>query len=93
LPAKTYPYPPVRAARGPSPRPNTDSIVDRRDRLMADLVELRKSRAGSRHIENAYQLLTRRWSGSTWKARAGLLTAAAWLVEVERSCGPGVSMM
>jgi hypothetical protein len=58
---------------------------------MAELALLRERRAGSRFIDNAHQLLTRRWSGASWKAREGLLNSAAWLLDVERRCDQGVT--
>jgi hypothetical protein len=91
--AKTPKYSPAATKRGSRARAKAESIVVQRERLMADLALLRKVRAGSRFVENAHRLLTRQWSGATWKAREGLLSAAAWLLELERSSDQGVATM
>jgi len=58
-----------------------------RERLVADIAQLRERGATSRFINNAQQLLTRWWSTATWTAREELLKSAEWLVRLEKGRG------
>jgi hypothetical protein len=64
-------------------RLNVNSILTRRERLVAEVLELRHSET-SKLTENAQQLLTRWWSAANWNAREELLRSADWLIRVEK---------
>jgi hypothetical protein len=68
-------------------RAQIERIMLQRERLVADIAQLRERGATSRFINNAQQLLTRWWSTATWTAREELLKSAEWLVRLEKGRG------
>ena len=72
--------------RAPSQRArrNVNSILVRREQLVAEIARLRAEHHGSNLVENAQQLLTRWWATAGWSAREELLRTVDWLVRVER---------
>jgi len=90
MPARQIPA--FRKARGQAAkrqlsRQRINSILARREGLVAELALLRRQGTESSFTENAQQLLTRWWSGATWDAREELLKSAAWLVRLEKNHG------
>jgi len=77
----------VKSPPRPSSRQRAASILVERDRLVAEIDELRKRGSLSRFIHNAEQLLTQWWSSSSWKAREDLLRSAHWMIRLERRAG------
>jgi len=75
----------VRKSGGRRERRDIDSILTRRERLVAELAELRGRAGSSQFADKAQQLLTRWWSGATWSAREQILNSAEWLIRLERS--------
>lgn len=49
---------------------------------MARLLTWRVRGESNEFLENAYALLTREWSRSAWRSRAGLLRSAQWLIQL-----------
>jgi hypothetical protein len=89
MPARQIPKFPrtgVRAA-GRTSRQKINSILTRRQGLVAELALLRQHGTESKFIDNAQQLLTRWWSAATWDAREELLKSADWLIRLERRHG------
>jgi hypothetical protein len=74
----------TRSRRGQRSRGAIDDILQRRDRLMAELVALRERGQASKFVDNAQQLLTRAWSAASWGTRESLLGNADWLVRLEK---------
>jgi hypothetical protein len=74
----------TRPAQPRKGRVNTDSILMRRSRLVAEVAELREGGA-SPLTDNAQQLLTRWWSSAGWRAREQLLRTTQWLIQLERN--------
>jgi hypothetical protein len=74
----------TRSRRGQRNRRAIDDILQRRDRLIAELSALRERGQASRFIDNAQQLLTRLWSAASWGTRESLLANADWLVRLEK---------
>jgi hypothetical protein len=65
-------------------RRKINSILARRERLLAEVALPRRRGEASRFIENAQQLLTRWWSTTSWDGREKLLNSADWLVRLEK---------
>jgi hypothetical protein len=61
-----------------------ESILSRRQQLVAEVVKLREQHSNSKFIENAQQLLTRWWSPADWNAREDLLKTVDWLLRNEK---------
>jgi hypothetical protein len=80
----------VSAARGGdrahqrSSRQKIDNILRQRQRLVAEMRQLRDRGQASKFIDNAQVLLTRLWSPASWDARDELLKSADWLIRLER---------
>jgi hypothetical protein len=74
-------------ARKEQSRRKVDTILARRDRLVAEMAVLRDRGDASRFINNAQQLMTRWWSTATWNAREELLKTAEWLVRLAKRRG------
>jgi hypothetical protein len=72
-----------RSQRG-RPRDQVNSILERREKLVAEVSSLRNLGTVSAFIENAQQLLTRWWSSASWNGREELLNAADWLIRLEK---------
>ncbi|MFL5003102.1 MAG: hypothetical protein ACJ8DY_22205 [Xanthobacteraceae bacterium] len=90
MPARQIPsYPRTGAHRAgrQTSRQKINSILSRRERLVGELALLRQHGAASKFIDNAQQLLTRWWSGTTWDAREELLKSADWLLRLEKRHG------
>jgi hypothetical protein len=77
----------ARGVARPMSRQKINSILSRREGLVAELAVLRRQGSESRFLENAQQLLTRWWSGASWDAREELLKSADWLIRLEKSHG------
>jgi hypothetical protein len=73
-----------RLPRAQRSRGKISSILERRDRLMAELSALRDRGKPSRFLDNAQELLTRWWSTASWGSRESLLGSADWLVRLEK---------
>ena len=87
MPPRKSPRTAARASKG-AERPiavrKVNSILSRRQQLVAEVAQLRQQRNNSRLIENAQQLLTRWWSPAGWNAREDLLKAVGWLIRIEK---------
>ena len=71
-----------RAARTPL-RIGRQTLIDRRDRCMAEIANRRQEVGNSGDLfDKARELLTRHWSTSSWRARADILRTAEWLIGV-----------
>lgn len=79
---------PQKAAPPADARRKTAAIETARNRLFAELSELRK-RPGNpaKPIETAQVLLTRWWGRANWKSRERLIRTAEWLIRLERNRG------
>ena len=72
---------PPRTVPAPS---NQASIENQRERLFAELAQLRALHGTSaRSIETARVLLTRWWVKANWRTREKLVASAEWLVRLE----------
>jgi len=71
-------------ARQRSSRQKIDNILRERERLVAEMMQLRDQGQASKFIGNAQVLLTRLWSPASWDARDELLKSADWLIRLER---------
>jgi hypothetical protein len=70
--------PPLRALRKPA------LIEDQRQKLFAELMQLRELQGTSaRSIETARMLLTKWWLKATWRKREQLIKSADWLIRLE----------
>src|SRR5262245_14011042 len=78
-----------RSKRKVPSRPAVDSILSRRETLVAELARLRAHGVCSSFVDNAQQLLTRWWSSASWSGREELLKNADWLVRMEHRREPG----
>jgi len=75
---------PERVARA-VPRIGRQSLIERRDLCMSEIVRLSSdANAASSFLNKARQLLTRHWWSSSWRARADVLRTAEWLVGLGR---------
>lgn len=81
-------------AKSPTtPKPDTSNYKERvaalqqqRDRLMAEIGLLTKTRVGAdSFVRKALTLLTVGWGKASWRARADLLRSADWLLNMERT--------
>lgn len=76
------------AAQSPNLRGATKLIETQRERLFAELAQLREVRGPSaRSIETARVLLMRWWGKANWRTREQLLRAADWLIRLEHNHG------
>ncbi|ETR78924.1 hypothetical protein X566_02735 [Afipia sp. P52-10] len=55
-----------------------------RERLIAQMQDLRDGAGASESTHKAQQLLTRWWAKADWKAREELLKAAEWVLQIEK---------
>jgi hypothetical protein len=73
-----------RATR-PVERTARQALIDRRDRCMAEISRFWSEPGNSGSLfEKARQLLTRRWSASSWRGRADILRTAEWLIGIAK---------
>jgi hypothetical protein len=90
LPLQRSPVPVRNVPRGASSarqrgsRRKIDNILRQRERLIAEMMQLRGQGQASNFIDNAQVLLTRLWSPASWHAREDLLKSADWLIRLER---------
>ena len=75
---------PSKAAERSGGRRKVNSILSRREQLVAEVARLREQHNNSKLIENAEQLLTRWWSPAGWNAREDLLKTVDWLIRIEK---------
>jgi hypothetical protein len=69
--------------REPSQRQRVEGILQRRDRLIAEVQSLTAVEGCTESAKKAQQLLTRWWAKADWKAREELLRVAEWIIRVE----------
>jgi len=83
-----------KAAERAGGRRKVNSILSRREQLVAEVARLREQHNSSKLVENAQQLLTRTWAAADWDAREDLLKTVDWLVRAEkrRDCHLPASM-
>jgi hypothetical protein len=72
------------SARQRSSRRKTENILRQRERLIAEMMQLRDRGQASKLVDNAQALLTRLWSPASWDTREDLLKSADWLVRLAR---------
>lgn len=65
-----------------------DTIVARREHLVAEINLLLARGETSQFAKNARKLLNRSWASANWHTRENLLKAADWLVRLEQRGGP-----
>ena len=63
------------------------AVIDKRERLVAEITTIRKLGLGSELTAKAERLLTRWWARANWEARERLISAAEWLVRLEYNRG------
>jgi hypothetical protein len=63
------------------------AVIDKRERLVAEIAAIRKLGHGSELTVKAERLLTRWWARANWEARERLISAAEWLVRLEYNRG------
>jgi len=63
------------------------AVIDKRERLVAEIASIRKLGHGSELTVKAERLLTRWWARANWEARERLISAAEWLVRLEYNRG------
>jgi hypothetical protein len=63
------------------------AVIDKRERLVAEIASIRKLGHGSELSIKAERLLTRWWARANWDARERLISAAEWLVRREYNRG------
>lgn len=78
----TAPAPSKRA--GALPRREIDTLVLKRERLVAELSAMRARGDDSKLIQDAQQLVTRWWGPASWTSREKLLKSAHWLLSLKR---------
>lgn len=86
MPARNIPAPVVAATRSkrlPMSRRQIDTIVARREQLVAEINLLLARGETSQFAKNARKLLSRSWASANWHTRENLLKAADWLVRLE----------
>src|SRR5262249_57101290 len=73
-----------------APQRRIETILSRREQLMAEIGSLSESPTHSRFIDNARQLLTRWWATANWNGREDLLRTAEWAVRIakQEAVGP-----
>jgi hypothetical protein len=75
---------PPRTAPQPAVPSSPALIENQRERLFAELAQLRALHGPSaRSIETARVLLTRWWVKANWRTREKLVASAEWLVRLE----------
>src|SRR5262249_56182714 len=73
-----------------APQRRIETILSRREQLMAEIGSLSESPTRSRFIDNARQLLTRWWATANWNGREDLLRTAQWAVRIAKQEAVGL---